>query len=44
MPIQATENSFIEYRYDPDYLQGNSDEKETRELKIYPDIVKYGGA
>jgi len=39
MPIQVTEDSFIEYRYDPDYLQGNSEEKETRELKTYPDIV-----
>ena len=39
MPIQITENKFVEYRYDPDYLQGNSDEIETRELKTYPDIV-----
>jgi agmatine deiminase len=39
MPIQITENKFIEYRYDPDYLQGNSEEMETRELKTYPDIV-----
>jgi agmatine/peptidylarginine deiminase len=39
MPIQITENKFIEYRYDPDYLQGNSEEIETRELKTYPDIV-----
>lgn len=39
MPIQVSEKKFIEYRYDPDYLQGNSDEKETREIKTYPDIV-----
>jgi len=39
MPIQITKNKFIEYRYDPDYLQGNSEEVETRELKTYPDIV-----
>lgn len=24
MPIQISDNQFIEYRYDPDYLQGNS--------------------
>ena len=39
MPIQISKDKFIEYRYDPDYLQGNSDEIETRELKTYPDIV-----
>ena len=39
MPIQVSTNTFIEYRYDPDYLQGSSDEIETRELKTYPDIV-----
>lgn len=39
MPIQIAKNKFIEYRYDPDYLQGNSEEIETRELKTYPDIV-----
>lgn len=39
MPIQVSKNKFIEYRYDPDYLQGNSDKKERRELKTYPDIV-----
>lgn len=39
MPIQISDSKFIEYRYDPDYLQGNSDDKETRELKTYPDIV-----
>jgi len=39
MPIQVSEKKHIEYRYDPNYLQGDSDEKETRELKTYPDIV-----
>lgn len=39
MPIQISDTKFIEYRYDPDYLQGDSDDKETRELKTYPDIV-----
>lgn len=39
MPIQVSKNKFIEYRYDPDYLQGDSDDDETRELKTYPDIV-----
>lgn len=39
MPIQVSIDKFIEYRYDPDYLQGNPDDKETRELKTYPDIV-----
>lgn len=39
MPIQVSNNKFIEYRYDPDYLQGNSDKEERRELKTYPDIV-----
>jgi len=37
MPIQVSENKFIEFRYDPDYLQGTV--KEQRELKTYPDIV-----
>ncbi len=37
MPIQVSENRFIEFRYDPDYLQGTG--KERRELKTYPDIV-----
>jgi agmatine deiminase len=37
MPIQISENKFIEYRYDPDYLQGNW--KGSRDLKTYPDIV-----
>lgn len=39
MPIQISNDKFIEYRYDPDYLQGNSEKIETRELKTYPDIV-----
>lgn len=37
MPIQITENKYIEYRFDPDYLQGI--EKKRRELKTHPDIV-----
>lgn len=37
MPIQVSEDKFIEYRYDPDYLQG--EEKGYRDLKTYPDIV-----
>ncbi|OFX61850.1 MAG: hypothetical protein A2046_07440 [Bacteroidetes bacterium GWA2_30_7] len=37
MPIQISENKFIEYRYDPDYLQGT--QKGKRDLKTYPDIV-----
>ena len=37
MPIQISEDKFIEYRYDPDYLQG--DQKNYRDLKTYPDIV-----
>ena len=37
MPIQGNENRFIEYRYDPDYLQGA--EKGFRDSKTYPDIV-----
>lgn len=39
MPIQISDNRFLEYRYDPDYLQGNSEEPETREIKSYPDII-----
>jgi agmatine deiminase len=35
MPIQISENKFIEYRYDPDYLQS----KKERSNKTYPDIV-----
>ncbi len=37
MPIQISENKFMEYRYDPDYLQG--DWKSSRDLKTYPDLV-----
>jgi agmatine deiminase len=37
MPIQVSKDKFIEYRYDPDYLQGVSDGE--RDLKTYPDIV-----
>jgi agmatine/peptidylarginine deiminase len=37
MPIQVGEDKFLEYRYDPDYLQGKS--KGHRDLKTYPDIV-----
>jgi agmatine deiminase len=37
MPIQIGKDKFIEYRYDPDYLQGKS--KGYRDLKTYPDIV-----
>ena len=37
MPIQISDNKFIEYRYDPDYLQGTI--IGSRELKTYPDIV-----
>lgn len=37
MPIQISENKFIEYRYDPDYLQKTR--KGFRDLKTYPDIV-----
>lgn len=39
MPVQVSENKFVEFRYDPDYLQGNSEDKERRELKTYPDMV-----
>lgn len=37
MPIQINDKKFIEYRYDPGYLQGNW--KGSRDLKTYPDIV-----
>ncbi len=37
MPIQIQTNKFIEYRYDPDYLQGKR--KGYRDVKTYPDIV-----
>lgn len=35
MPIQVNKKKFIEYRYDPDYLQG----KKYRSIKSYSDIV-----
>jgi len=35
MPIQVSDKRYIEYRYDPDYLQG----KKYRYLKSYPDII-----
>lgn len=35
MPIQISDNHFIEYRYDPDYLQA----KKYRCLKTYSDLV-----
>jgi len=35
MPIQVSEHKFVEYRYDPDYLQSRND----RRLKTYPDVV-----
>lgn len=37
MPIQISDNKFVEYRYDPDYLQGEA--KGYRNLKTYTDIV-----
>lgn len=37
MPIQVTKDKLIEYRYDPDYLQGIA--KGRRDLKTYSDIV-----
>ncbi len=37
MPIQVNDTKYIEYRYDPDYLQGHW--KGCRNLKTYPDIV-----
>lgn len=37
MPIQINDKKYIEYRYDPDYLQGHW--KGCRDLKTYPDIV-----
>lgn len=37
MPIQINDSKYIEYRYDPDYLQGNWNG--SRDLKTYPDIV-----
>lgn len=37
MPIQVSESKFVEFRYDPDYLQGTGTIE--RKLKTYPDIV-----
>jgi len=37
MPIQISDDKFVEFRYDPDYLQGS--DKGLRNLKTYPDIV-----
>ncbi len=37
MPIQVARDKFVEFRFDPDYLQGSG--RERRELKTYPDIV-----
>ena len=39
MPIQISNDAYIEYRYDPDYLQGDSAVKGTRDLNTYSDIV-----
>ena len=35
MPLQVSINKFIEYRYDPDYLQA----KRWRSIKSYPDMI-----
>jgi agmatine/peptidylarginine deiminase len=37
MPIQISADKFLEFRYDPDYLQGT--DKGHRNLKTYPDMV-----
>ena len=37
MPIQINDSTYIEYRFDPDYLQ--KARKGYRDLKTYPDIV-----
>ena len=37
MPIQVNETRYIEFRYDPDYLQGL--EPDQRDSKTYPDLV-----
>ena len=37
MPIQVAEHKWVEYRFDPDYLQDA--EKDLRKLKTYPDLV-----
>lgn len=35
MPIQVSKSKYVEYRYDPDYLQA----KKYRKVKSYPDII-----
>ncbi|AZQ65620.1 hypothetical protein EI427_25635 (plasmid) [Flammeovirga pectinis] len=37
MPVQVSNSKFVEFRYDPDYLQGAR--KGYRNLKSYPDII-----
>ena len=37
MPIQVSKNKFIEFRYDPDYLQDIG--KYGRDIKTHPDLV-----
>jgi len=37
MPIQVSRDKYVEFRFDPDYLQGTGTER--RELKTYPDMV-----
>jgi agmatine/peptidylarginine deiminase len=37
MPVVLPNGKLLEYRYDPDYLQG--DTKKTRGIKSYPDII-----
>lgn len=37
MPIQVSKNKFIEFRYDPDYLQDIGEDG--RDIKTYPDLV-----
>lgn len=37
MPIQVNDTNYVEYRYDPDYLQGNY--KTQIGIKTYPDLV-----
>ena len=38
MPVQVSEDKFIEYRYDPDYLQSVKE----RRFKSYPDLIMAG--
>jgi agmatine/peptidylarginine deiminase len=35
MPVQVDKNTFVAYRYDPDYLQA----KKYRKTKSYPDVI-----